>query len=349
MSFDAPASTAPVDGQPLLSIRALRVHFPVRGGVFGRARGVVRAVDGVSLEVAAGTTLGLVGESGCGKTTLGRATLRLIPTTSGRVQYRGLELLELPPRALRRLRRELQIVFQDPYGSLNPRMRVGDIIAEPMIIHRVARGAELRRRVAELLERVGLNPGHARRYPHEFSGGQRQRIGIARAISLRPKFVVLDEPVSALDVSIQAQVLNLLRDLKEELGLTYLFIAHNLAVVEHFSDRVAVMYLGKVVEVAEAAGLYARPRHPYTMALLAAVPKPDPDARAEQRPPAGDLPSPLDPPRGCAFHPRCPFAVEECRVREPVLEHKERTQDGHLVACHRGHEELKAVVGAHNR
>jgi len=278
--------------------------------------------------------LGLVGESGCGKTTAGRTMLRLVEATGGSVTFDGVDVLKADRRTLRTLRRDMQIVFQDPFGSLNPRMTVGRIVAEPLDVYAVGDKRQRRERVAELLARVGLRSDDARRYPHEFSGGQRQRIGIARAIALNPRFVVLDEPVSALDVSIQAQILNLLNDLKAELKLTYLFIAHNLAVVEHFSDRVAVMYLGKIVEVADATDLYARPRHPYTMALLASVPEPDPVRRRERPPVVGEPPSPLSPPSGCAFHPRCPFATEECRRVTPPLKSEPGLAAGHLVACH---------------
>jgi oligopeptide/dipeptide ABC transporter ATP-binding protein len=291
-------------------------------------------VDGVSFDILRGSTLGLVGESGCGKTTAGRTILRLVEATGGSVSFDGVDVLKADGRTLRTLRRDMQIVFQDPFGSLNPRMKVGGIVAEPLDVFAVGDGRERRERVAELLARVGLRSDDARRYPHEFSGGQRQRIGIARAIALNPRFVVLDEPVSALDVSIQAQILNLLNDLKAELKLTYLFIAHNLAVVEHFSDRVAVMYLGKIVEVADAADLYARPSHPYTMALLASVPEPDPARRRERSPVTGEPPSPLSPPSGCAFHPRCPFATEECRRVTPPLKSEPDAAAGRLVACH---------------
>jgi len=288
----------------------------------------------VSFDILSGSTLGLVGESGCGKTTAGRTILRLVKATGGSVTFDGVDVLKADGRTLQTLRRDMQIVFQDPFGSLNPRMKVGRIVAEPLDVYAVGDERKRRERVAELLERVGLRGDDARRYPHEFSGGQRQRIGIARAIALNPRFVVLDEPVSALDVSIQAQILNLLNDLKAELKLTYLFIAHNLAVVEHFSDRVAVMYLGKIVEVADAADLYTRPQHPYTMALLASVPEPDPARRRERSSVVGEPPSPLSPPSGCAFHPRCPFATEECRRVTPPLKSEPGAVAGHLVACH---------------
>jgi oligopeptide/dipeptide ABC transporter ATP-binding protein len=325
--------------QPLLSVQGLRTHFPTK-------RGLVRAVDGVGFDVARGETLGLVGESGCGKTTLGRTVLRLVPAAGGRVLFDDLDVLSASDREMRRLRRQMQIVFQDPYSSLNPRMTVGRIIEEPLTIHRVGRRAERRRQVADLLDRVGLRPADAARYPHEFSGGQRQRIGIARALALRPRFLVCDEPVSALDVSIQSQILNLLADLRDELGLTCLFIAHNLAVVEHFSDRVAVMYLGRIVEIAPAAQLYDRPRHPYTMALLSAVPEPDPRQRRDRIVPAGEPPSPLDVPTGCSFASRCPLATEACGRVSPTLEPAPGAGQDHLVACHHAGEGPSYSPGA---
>jgi len=324
----------PLPPSPLVQIRDLRTHFPARGRTLWRNAEHIRAVDGVCFDILPGSTLGLVGESGCGKTTAGRTILRLVQATGGGVLFDGVDVLKADGRTLRTLRRGMQIVFQDPFGSLNPRMTVGAIVAEPLDVYAVGDGRERRERVTELLSRVGLRSDDARRYPHEFSGGQRQRIGIARAIALNPRFIVLDEPVSALDVSIQAQILNLLNDLKEELKLTYLFIAHNLAVVEHFSDRVAVMYLGKIVEVADATDLYARPQHPYTMALLASVPEPDPARRHERSPVVGEPPSPLSPPRGCAFHPRCPFSTEECRRVTPQLKSEPGAATGQLVACH---------------
>src|SRR6185295_18134893 len=291
------ASTSLVEG------RDLRKDYPLRGGFFGRARSVVRAVDGVSLAIETGETLGLVGESGCGKSTLGRLLLRLIEPTAGDVRFDGRSLLDLPPRALRALRREMKIVFQDPYGSLNPRMRVGTIVGEGLAVHRLGSRAERRARVQELLEIVGLPRDAAARYPHEFSGGQRQRIGIARALAVRPRFIVADEAVSALDVSIQAQILNLLQDLRTRLGLTMLFIAHDLRIIEHLSDRVAIMYLGRIVESAPREEIYSDPRHPYTRALLSAVPIPDPRQRKSRMELGGELPSPVRPPSGCAFHP----------------------------------------------
>jgi peptide/nickel transport system ATP-binding protein len=316
---------------PLVEVQNLRKFYPVRGGVFGRARGAVRAVDGVSLAISAGETLGLVGESGCGKSTLGRAMLRLVEPTSGDVRFAGRSLLGLGARELRALRREMQIIFQDPYGSLNPRMRVASIVGEGLAIHGIGTRAERRARVAELLELVGLPPDASRRYPYEFSGGQRQRVGIARALAVGPRFVVSDEAVSALDVSIQAQILNLLEDLRRRLGLTMLFIAHDLRVIEHVSDRVAVMYLGKIVELASRDEIYRNPRHPYTRALLSAVPVPDPRQRNERMPVGGDVPSPVRPPAGCAFHPRCPHAQDLCRTVVPPLE---TGRGGHAVACH---------------
>src|SRR5262245_59490788 len=314
-SVPAPAS------EPLLEVRDLVKRYPVRRGLFARVSSWVRAVDGVSLRIRPGETLALVGESGSGKTTLGRCILRLVEPTSGAIRFDGRDLLALPPREMRRARRNLQVVFQDPYGSLNPRMTVGAIVREPLDIHRVGRrGAEREGMVDALLRRVGLDPSMKRRYPHAFSGGQRQRIGVARAIALKPKLIVADEPVSALDVSIQAQVVNLLIDLQEEYRCAYLFIAHDLALVERFADRVAVMYLGRIVETARTADLFARPWHPYTRALLQAIPVPDPDrirdaADIEERP----IPSPADPPPGCRFHPRCPIAVEICRKDDPAL------------------------------
>ena len=316
---------------PLVEVRGLRKFYPVRGGLFARGATQVRAVDGVSLAISAGETLGLVGESGCGKSTLGRTMLRLVEPTSGDVRFAGRTLLTLGARELRALRREMQIVFQDPYGSLNPRMRVASIVGEGLEIHRLGTRAERRDRVMELLDLVGLPADAGRRYPHEFSGGQRQRIGIARALAVGPRFVVADEAVSALDVSIQAQILNLLQDLRRRLGLTMLFIAHDLRVIEHLSDRVAVMYLGKIVELASRDEIYRNPRHPYTRALLSAVPVPDPRQRNERMVLGGDVPSPVRPPSGCAFHPRCPHAEDVCRTVPPPLE---TGRGGHAVACH---------------
>ncbi len=294
------------DDNVILRVGGLKTYFPVRGGFFARKR-YVQAVDGVDLTVRKGETLGLVGESGSGKTTAGRTILRLIPHTAGRVTFDGQDLFTLRRAPLRRVRRRMQIIFQDPVGSLNPRMTVGDIVAEPLKVHRIVRRRDRRSRIAELLERVGLDPGYVRRYPHEFSGGQRQRIGIARALASRPDFIVCDEPVSALDVSIQAQILNLLSDLQDQFGLSYLFIAHNLAVVEHFADEVAVMYLGRIVESAPRDSLYAHPTHPYTQSLLSAVPRPEPHPSYERIRLPGETPSPISPPPGCPFHPRCPL------------------------------------------
>ncbi len=316
----------------ILDVRSLYKHFPItKGFIFQKQVGAVRAVDGVSFSIRRGETLGLVGESGCGKTTTGRVILRLQEPTSGEAYFEGRNLFKLAKEDLRRMRRDMQIIFQDPYSSLNPRMTVGDIIGEPLEIHNLARGKEKQRRVQELLEIVGLSPYHANRYPHEFSGGQRQRIGIARALAVNPKLIICDEPVSALDVSIQAQVLNLLEELQKEFGLTYLFIAHDLSVVKHISDRIAVMYLGRIVEVAEAEELFANPQHPYTEALLSAVPIPDPAIRRERIILPGDVPSPVNPPAGCRFHTRCLYAQESCRINDPEL--VDYWGNGHAVAC----------------
>jgi oligopeptide transport system ATP-binding protein len=341
---------------PLLQVRDLRTWFPIRRGLFSSVVGHVKAVDGVSFDVRPGKTLGLVGESGCGKTTVGRSILRLIPATSGEVRYKGEDFFAYQGEALRRLRRQMQIVFQDPVSSLNPRMTVGAIIGEPIEVHGIAKGKDKNDRVAALLQRVGLDPSYAARYPHEFSGGQRQRIGIARALSLSPDFIVCDEPVSALDVSIQSQILNLLDDLQQERKIAYLFIAHNLAVVEHFSDEVAVMYLGRIVEKAVSEELYSNPRHPYTVSLLSAVPEPNQRPKKKRIVLPGEVPSPSDPPSGCPFHPRCPLtrqlaaqasaaetieipsgdgsarAIRKCVEQIPPLEPL-KTNPSHTAAC----------------
>ena len=322
------------NGQALLHAEGVRKYFPIKKGVIIQheiAR--VHAVDDVSFDIRAGETLGLVGESGCGKSTLGRCIVRLYELTDGKIEFEGRDISHLSRRDLRPVRREMQMVFQDPYASLNPRKRVGSIISDPLRIHGLGDGKEVRTRVQELLELVGLSPEHYNRYPHEFSGGQRQRIGVARALALRPKLVVADEPVSALDVSIQAQVINLLDDLQDELSLTYMFIAHDLGVVRHVSDRIAVMYLGKIVEISPAEELYQRPVHPYTEALLSAVPVPDPDlsAKRERIVLEGDVPSPISPPSGCRFHPRCRYATEVCATEEPPLV---AHGTGHFAACH---------------
>lgn len=315
---------------PILELESLVKTFPVRSGDLGRARGRVRAVDGVSLDVREGETVGLVGESGCGKTTVGRCILRLIEPDGGTIRFERKDVLALRGRDLVDLRRRMQVIFQDPFSSLDPRWRVRDIVGEGLVVHGLARGAALRERVRALLAKVGLDPSTEDRFPHEFSGGQRQRIGIARALAVEPRFVVCDEPVSALDVSAQAQVINLLSDLRRDLGLSYLFIAHDLAVVEHISDRVAVMYLGQIVEWTDRDTLYRDPRHPYTRALLDSVPAGRPEGRGAS-PPLGDVPSPLDPPSGCRFHPRCPFAVDECRRVEPRLR---EVAPGQAARCH---------------
>jgi len=345
-----------VNGTPLVQVRNLRTHFPIKRGVFSRTVGQVKAVDGVSFNVESGKTLGLVGESGCGKTTVGRTILRLIPATSGEVLYRGNDFFAYGGGELRKLRQKMQIIFQDPVSSLNPRMNIGNIIGEPIEVHGIAKGKARQEMVAGLLNRVGLDPGYAVRYPHEFSGGQRQRIGIARALALAPDFIVCDEPVSALDVSIQSQILNLLADLQRERHIAFLFIAHNLAVVEHFSDEVAVMYLGKIVEKASSTELYSNPKHPYTMSLLSAVPEPNPRPARHRIVLTGEVPSPSNPPSGCPFHPRCPLtrqAAKEADARDtteiasggvrlrvlskcvnemPPLEQKQG-ESGHIAAC----------------
>jgi len=318
-------ATIPAMRETLVRVRGLVKHFPVEG-----SDDVVRAVDGVSFDIFAGETLGLVGESGCGKSTVGRCLLRLIEPTSGEINFAGKDILSFNRKELRETRREMQIIFQDPYASLNPRMKVGDIVGEPLVIHNQGRKSERRQRVAELLRRVGLDPDYMNRYAHEFSGGQRQRIGVARALALNPKLIVADEPVSALDVSVQAQVVNLLQDLQEEFKLTYLFISHGLAVVEHISTRVAVMYLGRIVEIASAIELYAQPLHPYTQALLSAIPVPDPQQKRKRIVLQGDVPTPINPPSGCRFRTRCPIAIEECAHIDPELR---EVSPGHQVAC----------------
>lgn len=351
------ASTSDAEnGRPLLEVRDLKTYFPIRRGVFARTVGHVKAVDGVSFDLQPGKTLGLVGESGCGKTTVGRTILRLLPATGGSVHFRGVDFFAHRGERLRQLRRYMQIIFQDPVSSLNPRMTVGRIIGEPIEVHGIARGKQRDEMVAGLLQRVGLDPSYGRRYPHEFSGGQRQRIGIARALALSPDFIVCDEPVSALDVSIQSQILNLLDDLQRERKIAYLFIAHNLAVVEHFSDEVAVMYLGRIVEKASRDELYANPKHPYTLALLSAVPEPDPRPKRHRIVLRGEVPSPSNPPSGCPFHSRCPLTREraaeaganetteihsagerfrvltKCAKEIPPLEQKQG-EPGHVAAC----------------
>ena len=315
----------------LLEIRNLKKHFPVGEGLFSRNKGAVKAVDGVSLTVEEGETLGIVGESGCGKSTLGRTILRLVEPTSGEIYFQEKNLLAMSQRELRDTRRQMQIIFQDPYASLNPRMRVGDIVGEGLEIHKLAKGKAKRDRVIELLNQVGLREDHYNRYPHEFSGGQRQRIGIARALAVSPKFIVADEPVSSLDVSIQAQIINLLQELQEKMHLTYFFISHDLRVVEHISHRVAIMYLGKIVEIAKSETIYQDAKHPYTRALLSAVPMPDTSRKKERTILQGDVPSPVHPPSGCTFHPRCAYREAICDQIDPPLDF---AGNGHGVSCH---------------
>jgi oligopeptide/dipeptide ABC transporter ATP-binding protein len=317
--------------EPILSVRNLKKYFPIRRGVLARVAAHVKAVDDISFDINKGETFGLVGESGCGKTTAGRAVLRLIEPDTGTIRFDGIDLLSLSSQQLRRRRRDMQIIFQDPYASLNPRMTIRTIVGEPFAIHGIARGSERDDRVANLLKTVGLDPSVLSRYPHEFSGGQRQRIGIARALALKPKLIVADEPVSALDVSIQAQIINLLGDLQQQFGLTYLFISHAIPVIEHISTRIGVMYLGKLVEVGTSAQICLAPKHPYTQALLSAVPIPDPGARKQRVVLKGDVPTPINPPSGCRFHTRCPIAIDRCKVEEPPLR---ETQDGRDAACH---------------
>ena len=316
----------------LLEVDNLKTYFPVKKGLLRRIVGYVKAVDGISFEVARGQTLGLVGESGCGKTTVARSIVRLAPATAGRVVFDQIDVLSADKGKLRRLRRQISLIFQDPFDSLNPRMTIGNTVGEPLKVQGKATGTELTERVAVLLSKVGLSPEHINRYPHEFSGGQRQRIGVARALALEPKLVICDEPVSALDVSIQSQILNLLKDLQEEFELTYLFIAHDLAVVEFFCDIVAVMYLGKIVEQAVAEDLYRNPLHPYTRTLMSAIPRVDPSQRGRRRTLGGEVPSALNPPAGCSFHPRCPLAEDICSKQEPALEAKSG-YEGHFAAC----------------
>ena len=335
MIEQATQPTQPQTDEVLLDVRHLKQYFPVtRGLIIQKKIADIKAVDDISFQVHRGETLGLVGESGCGKTTTGRSILQLNDITSGEVLYEGVDLTKLKVSQMRPIRRKMQLIFQDPYASLNPRMSVGEIIGEPLVVHNLSRGRELRERVEEIMRIVGLNPYFASRYPHEFSGGQRQRIGIARALAVEPDFIVCDEPISALDVSIQAQIINLLEELQEEFDLTYLFIAHDLSVVRHISDRVAVMYLGKLVEVASRAEIYENPLHPYTKALLSAVPIPDPavEARRERILLTGDVPSAMRPPPGCNFHTRCPIAIDYCKQALPELR---EVGGNHLVACHR--------------
>jgi oligopeptide transport system ATP-binding protein len=315
----------------LLEVRDLKKHYPVQQSLFSRSPLVVKAVDGVSFDLNEGETLGLVGESGCGKTSLGRCIVRLIEPTSGSIKFAGRELLKMESHEMRSVRRHMQMIFQDPYGSLNPRMKISTILEEPMVIHRTGNKQDRMQRVKELMQMVGLDPSNMKRYPHEFSGGQRQRIGVARALALEPQLIIADEPVSALDVSVQAQIINLLKDLQQKLKLTFLFIAHDLSVVQHFSDRIGVMYLGKLVEICSSLELFRNPLHPYTKVLLDSIPVPDPEIKKQRVTLAGEIPSAANPPAGCRFHTRCAIAVDRCKVEEPVLR---EVQPGHLVACH---------------
>ena len=344
MTTHAARGPATDQSVPLLEVRGLRKHFPIRKGVLSQIVGQVHAVDGISFHVDDGETVGLVGESGCGKTTAGKTTLKLLEPTAGTIKLRGRDITGLGPEAMRPLRRDIQIIYQDPYSSLNPRMSAGDIVGEPLAIHKVATGREKQERVATLFDRVGLRPQQMTAFPHEFSGGQRQRIGIARALALDPSLIVADEPVSALDVSIQAQVINLLTDLQDEYNLSYLFIAHDLAVVQHVSHRIAVMYLGKVVEFTDKAGLFEMPLHPYTEALLSAVPVPDPQVKRRKRVILkGDVPSPINPPTGCHFHARCPYVMARCATDVPELR---EIQPGHTVSCHLHDDGLRFPLGS---
>ncbi|MEY2987331.1 MAG: hypothetical protein RJB13_852 [Pseudomonadota bacterium] len=319
----------------LLEVKNLQKYFPIQGGLWGREVGKVHAVDTVSFTVQRGKTLGLVGESGCGKSTLGRTLLRLTDPTAGEIIYEGQDITKLSAQDLRALRKDIQIIFQDPFASLNPRMSIREILSEPFEIHGLYKNPQERdAKIQELLQEVGLNPEAANRYPHEFSGGQRQRIGIARALALKPKLIVADEPVSALDVSIQSQILNLMMDLRDKYGLSYIFIAHDLAVIEHISDEIAVMYLGKIIEHTSAKNLYEKPRHPYTQALISSIPEPTIDRTKVKKTLQGDVPSPINPPPGCRFNTRCPYVKDKCRQSEPALQNKGTADDPHLVACH---------------
>lgn len=328
----------------LLKVEGLKQYFPIKGGFLGRTVNYVKAIDGISFTIYEGETVSIVGESGCGKSTTGRAILRLEEPTEGLVEFEGIDLTKLSKSEMRKYRKDLQIIFQDPYASINPRQTVASVLNEAMQIQNVLPSNERRARIEELLETVGLRPYQADRYPHEFSGGQRQRIGIARALSVNPKLIICDEAVSALDVSIQAQVLNLLEELQKEYGLTYLFISHDLGVVRHISDRIIVMYLGKIVEIADKTSLFENPQHPYTKALLSAIPVPDPDAKKERIVLKGDVPSPIDPPTGCRFHTRCPFATDKCGKEEPLLRTSNVMEQGHQAACHYMEEITKGAM-----